>query len=101
MYLSFEYKGIEYEGYALEVIEENKSLYLFYIDQNVLPRFTKLNHFKNIKDLKNNEIINDHIIEKLPKSFCDFNLFSYQARDFLEKTRKIIKKFLLILKTKD
>ncbi len=100
MYLSFKYKDIEYEGYALEVIEENKSLYLFYIDQNVLPRFTKLNHFKNIKDLKNNEIINDHIIEKLPKSFCDFNLFSYQARDFLEKTRKNYKEIFINFENK-
>ena len=88
MYLSFKYKDIDYEGYALELIKEDKSLYLFYIDQNLLPRFTKLNHFKNIKDLKDREIKNNVIVEKLPKSSCDFNLFSYQARPFLEQTRE-------------
>jgi len=100
LYLSFKYKDIDYEGYALEVIEEGKSLYLFYIDQNILPRFTKLNHFKSIKDLKNNEIENDLIIKKLPGSVCNFNLFSHQARTFLEKTREKYKEIFINFENK-
>lgn len=88
MYLSFKYKEIESEGYGLEIIEENKSLYLFYIDKNILPRFTKLNHLKKLKDLKDKEINNEDVTKNLKKSQCNLNLFGYEARPFLEETRK-------------
>ena len=73
MYLSFKYKEIESEGYGLEIIEENKSLYLFYIDKNILPRFTKLNHLKKLKDLKDKEINNEDVTKNLKKSQCNLN----------------------------
>tara|TARA_B100000700_G_C14916871_1_gene795140 strand:+ start:927 stop:1274 length:348 start_codon:yes stop_codon:yes gene_type:complete len=97
LYISFSYKTINYEGYALEIITQGHDKYLFYIDINVLPRFTKLRHLKNLKDLKGNQISYEEVEKNLPASSCENNLFGYESRPFLEKIRfkhsEIIKHF--------
>ena len=89
MYLSFNYKDIKYEGYALEIVSDlKKHIYLFYVDTNVLPRFTKLNHLKNTKNLKNLEITLDDIKNNLPIYSTNLNLFAFEGRKVMEELRE-------------
>jgi hypothetical protein len=87
LYLSFNYKTINYEGYGLEIINQGRNKYLFYIDINVLPRFTKLNHLKKLEDLKKNKISHEDVEKNLPSSDCELDLFSFESRPLLEKIR--------------
>jgi len=86
LYLNFNYKDVNYEGYGLEIISDfKKHIYLFYVDMNILPRFTKLNNLKNTKNLKNKDITSDEIKINLPNHSTNLNLFSFEGRKVMEE----------------
>ncbi len=88
MYLSFNYKEVNYEGYGLEIVSDlKKHIYLFYVDTNILPRFTKLNHLKNTKNLKSADVTIEYIKTNLPSYSTNLNLFTYEGRQVMEELR--------------
>ena len=94
MYLSFFYKNVEYSGIALAQIYQKNDVYLFYIDVNVLPRITKLNHLKKIKNQKNESVDIEFLKKNLDKYETEFNLFGFEGRKFLEPIRLKYKKII-------
>lgn len=96
MYLSFNYKDVNYEGYGLEIVPDSKKhMYLFYVDTNILPRFTKLSHLKKTKNLKSEDVALDDIKKNLPTHSVTLNLFTYEGRKVMEELREKHKEIFL------